>query len=155
MSYSPRHDTGKSASAAADVKKKRIIIYSVIGVLIAVFVVALVFTVVSGIGGSGSSSTVGTRHDVTINPNGGTSGGELEGLWKLDDITSYEFDGTGRGILHTAKDFPFAYSAENGVLSIDYDNDDGNDNTFGYSVEGIMLTLTRGEKTYQLFKETK
>lgn len=154
MSYSPRHDSNKPAVAEPDVKKKKMVVYSVVGVLIALFVVALVFVVISAVGNSGGGvNTVGTRHDVTINPNGGESGGVLEGVWKLDGITSYEFDGTGRGILHTAKDFPFAYSAENGVLSIDYDNDEGNDNTFGFSVEGEMLTLTRGEQVYQLFKK--
>lgn len=137
-------------------KAKRIIVYVVVGVLIAAAVTALIIMVVSG---SKSTEPVkhteALRHDVTVATDGGVDADKLKGLWVLDDITSYEFDGAGRGVIHTAIDFPFSYSAEGGVLYIDVDTDDARDCRYNYTIDGIMMYLDRGDAKYTLTKELK
>lgn len=157
MSYTPRHESGKSYNNASQNasagSKQKIIVYSVVGVLIAVALIALVFILTSGGNNGTVVHTEGNRHDVTVAANGGANGNEFEGLWKLDDITSYEFDGSGRGVIHTAKDFKFSYSADNGSLFIDIDTDDGRDSEYKYTIDGLIMTLSRGDATYILTKQ--
>ena len=137
-------------------KTKRIIVYVVVGILIAAAITALIIMIVSGSKGTKQvTHTEGTRHDVTVAADGGADADKLKGIWVLDDITSYEFDGTGRGIIHTAMDFPFSYSAEGGVLYIDVDTDDARDCRYNYNIDGIMMYLDRGDAKYTLTKELK
>ena len=153
------NNTGRrfSDSNKDDNKTKRIVVYVVVGVLIAAAVTALIFMIVSGSKStdSGVKHTEGARHDVTVAADGGADADKLKGLWVLDNITSYEFDGAGRGVIHTAMDFPFSYSAESGALYIDVDTDDARDCRYDYTIDGIMLYLDRGDAKYTLTKELK
>lgn len=159
MSYSPRHDSGGShgSQPQEDIARRKAVTIAIIAALLVAAAVALVFIIISATGGKQTETnrvvhTTGNRHDVTVAADGGASAGELEGLWKIDDITSYEFDGKGRGIIHTAEGFPFSYSAENGVLYIDIDTDDAHDSRYEYTIDGLTLTLVRGDSTYVFTK---
>jgi hypothetical protein len=152
------NNTGRrfSDSDKGDNKTKRIVVYIVVGVLIAAAITALIIMIVSGSKGTKQvTHTEGTRHDVTVAENGGADADKFKGIWVLDNITSYEFDGAGRGVIHTAMDFPFSYSAEDGALYIDVDTDDARDCRYDYTIDGIMLYLDRGDAKYTLTKELK
>ncbi|WP_405341660.1 DUF5640 domain-containing protein [Ruminococcus sp.] len=102
---------------------------------------------------NGVLPTAADRHDITLVPNGGANASELFGKWKLDQGTTYMFDGRGRGILLTGVDnYTFVYSAENGKLGIDMDTSAGNDFEYDYSVSGDSLTMIRDGKTFKLTK---
>ena len=156
MSYTPKHnDVPRRASDPVPKKSnKRAAVYAVIAGLLIVAVIAIIIIVVSGANNNSKTvtHTYGNRHDVTVAAGGGAAGGEFTGKWKLDDITSYEFNGTGRGVLHTAENFEFSYSAENGELYIDIDIDDARDSRFEYIFSGDTLTLSRDGSTYTLKK---
>ena len=103
---------------------------------------------------NGVLPTAADRHDITIVENGGANASELYGKWKLDEGTTYMFDGQGRGIMLTGVDnYTFVYSAENGKLGIDMDTAKGSDFEYDYSVSGDTLTMTRDGKTFTLTKE--
>lgn len=153
---SKQRGTRFADSGREDNKSKRIIVYIVVGVLIAAAITALIFMIVSGSKSTEQvTHTEGLRHDVTVAADGGADADKFKGIWVVDNITSYEFDGSGRGVIHTAMDFPFSYSAENGVLYIDVDTDDARDCRYDYTIDGIMLYLDRGDAKYTLTKELK
>lgn len=161
MSNSPKHEP--TAAAVTDEKKKQqITIVVIVAVLAVIAIVALVFILKPSGGGTSSSPlypdgvipTSGSRHDVSVLPDGGADAGELGGKWRIDKNTVYEFDGYGRGILHTAvDDYSFAYSAEDGHLNIDFDTDKGNDRDYKYTVEGETLTISLDDAVYTMTKE--
>lgn len=167
MSYSPKHDTDQTAARtsadkpAMDPKKKQkigvIVLLAVLGVIVIVMLVLILKP--SGPNPSplypdGVLPTSGTRHEVHVLPNGGKDAMEVNGLWRLDQVTLYEFDGYGRGIMHTAvDDYSFVYSAQDGLLEIDYDTDNGQDTEYTYVIDGDSLTISRGETVYQFTKE--
>lgn len=104
---------------------------------------------------NGVLPTSSDRHDITLAENGGANASELLGRWKLDEGTTYMFDGKGRGILLTGADnFTFLYSAEKGKLGIDMDTIVGNDFEYDYTVSGDTLTMTRdnGATSFTLTK---
>ena len=103
---------------------------------------------------NGVLPTAADRHDIHLVENGGANASDLLGTWKLDQGTTYVFDGQGRGIMLTGVDnYTFVYSAENGKLGIDIDTDKGSDFEYDYSVSGDTLTMTRDGKTFTLTKE--
>ncbi len=103
---------------------------------------------------NGVLPTAADRHDITLAENGGANASELLGKWKLDQGTTYMFDGKGRGIMLTGVDnYTFVYSAENGKLGIDMDTAKGSDFEYDYSVSGDTLTMTRDGNTFTLTKE--
>lgn len=102
---------------------------------------------------NGVLPTSADRHDITLAPNGGANASEVLGTWRLDQGTTYMFDGRGRGIMLTGVDnYTFAYSAENGKLGIDMDTAVGNDFEYDYSVSGDTLTMTRDGRSFTLTK---
>ena len=102
---------------------------------------------------NGVLPTSSDRHDITLAPNGGANASELLGTWKLDQGTTYMFDGKGKGIMLTGVDnYTFAYSAENGKLGIDMDTATGSDFEYDYSVSGDTLTMTRDGRSFTLTK---
>lgn len=104
---------------------------------------------------NGVVPTSADRHDITLAPNGGANASELLGTWKLDQGTTYMFDGKGKGIMLTGVDnYTFAYSAENGKLGIDMDTAAGSDFEYDYSVSGDTLTMTRDGRSFTLTKIT-
>lgn len=102
---------------------------------------------------NGVLPTAADRHDISLIPNGGANASELLGTWKLDQGTTYVFDGKGKGIMLTGVDnYTFNYSAEQGKLGIDMDTAAGSDFEYDYSVSGDTLTMTRDGKTFTLTK---
>lgn len=165
MSNPKKNETQKYAAPTADAKKKqqRTIVIGAVAVLAIVVIVMVVLLLKGGTSSRQTTSplypngvlpTSGSRHDVVLLPNGGKDAMEVSGLWRLDQITLYEFDGYGRGIMHTAvDDYSFAYSAQDGVLEIDFDVDNGRDIEYHYVISGDAMTLTNGESSYKFTKE--
>ncbi len=165
MSYSPKHDSSADRAvkkASPDAKKKQNIGLIALVAVLAVVVIVVVALLVrpdnsvksSPLYPDGVLPTSGNRHDVQLAPNGGKDAMEVNGLWRLDKVTLYEFDGYGRGILHTGvDDYSFAYSAENGFVEIDFDTDNGRDSEYSYVLDGDTMTFTRGDSSYTLTKE--
>lgn len=165
MSNTPNNETQKHTTPTPEAKKKqqRTIVIGVVAVLAIVIVVMAVLLINGGKNSQQTTSplypngvlpTSGTRHDVDLLPNGGKDAMEVSGLWRLDQITLYEFDGYGRGIMHTAvDDYSFAYSAQDGVLEIDFDVDNGRDIEYHYVISGDSMTLTSGDASYKFTKE--
>ena len=164
--------------SAADQKKKKTLTIAIVVVLCVVIAVSLLFIlapsdgsflgihgagVISGSGrGNGAQiqdgilPTSADRHDIHLAENGGANASDLLGKWRLDQGTTYVFDGQGRGIMLTGVDnYTFLYSAENGKLGVDMDTISGNDFEYDYSVNGDTLTMTRDGKTYTLKKEAE
>jgi|GEM_PF-1834438 len=108
---------------------------------------------------NGEIPTSGSRHDVTVETDGGVDAMEVIGNWRLDKGTVYSFDGYGRGVMLTpVENYTFAYSARNGHLIIDFDVDDGMDTEYTYVI-GVddlgkdTMTFTRDDKEYKFTKE--
>ena len=181
-SRSGSHTASRAKSSGGDKKKQKILIIAIIAVLVIVIVAALVLifipgaesgfgkifsgtdsyvpetqngtTIISQYYQNGVLPTSGDRHDVNVINGGGRNASDLEGKWSLDDVTIYEFDGLGRGIMLTGVDnYTFLYSAEDGKLCIDYDIDGGTDKEYDYTIDGDTLTPTSGSKTYVFTKE--
>ncbi len=113
-------------------------------------------TIISSYYQNGVLPTSADRHDIALVENGGANASELLGKWKLDQGTTYVFDGQGRGIMLTGVDnYTFLYSAENGKLGVDMDTIAGNDFEYEYTVNGDTLTMTRDGKTFTLKKEAE
>ena len=107
----------------------------------------------------GEIPTSGSRHDVTLETDGGADAMAVIGNWHLDKGTAYSFDGYGRGVMITpVENYTFAYSAQNGHLIIDFDVDNGMDSDYTYviGVDNLgkdILTLKRDDKEYKFTKE--
>ena len=71
---------------------------------------------------------------------------ELKGTWAVDEITTYHFDGAGKGAMILPElEIAFSYRCEDGVLSIDYDRENVRDRQFRYEVGRDKLILEDGE----------
>lgn len=130
-------------------QKKRDII--IIAILLAVLVVgvSVVFILTSRNPGQ-SNATRGTRHDVSVISGGGKDVAAVTGTWYYDTVTIYSFDGKGRGSMSTAVgSYPFSYSAQDGVLDIDFDTDRAEDGEYTYTVSPGTLIMTRNGIVYE------
>ena len=100
--------------------------------------------------------TSGTRHDVTVIEGGGRDAGELYGTWvDSHNASRLIFDGECRGIMVSdPKNVTFMYSAEDGLLRVDYDLDErADDIEYTYSISGDKLTMTHSGMTTVYTKE--
>lgn len=83
---------------------------------------------------------------------------KLHGVWRLDDTTSYEFDGKENGaMLISDSKYRFTYEIKKDKLFIDYESDILVDGEYTFKVKRDVLTLT-GENgtsgdTYELNKK--
>lgn len=67
----------------------------------------------------------------------------VQGTWKEDYFDSgYTFNADGTG-MDTFWELPFTYTAYNGVITITYDDESYAKDSFGYTVDGTSITLTR------------
>ena len=155
--YVPQHGgqrgrAPRKPSAASKANNKKILVFVAIGVAVVVFIVAAVFF----IKGSTTPSQTGSQ--------GGSSAGsdsdasamfalELKGTWEVDAITSYEFDGVGKGIMHTAiADYGFSYKADGFKLDIDFADTKVEDSQYSYAINGSQLIFTRWGVDYVMNK---
>lgn len=178
--------SAKSALSASDKKKQKGLIAAIVAVLVVVIIVALTFilapsdgsflgirgagvfpgkyvpevqsetTIISQYYKNGILPTSGSRHDISVIKGGGADAAEMLGKWRLDDVSSYIFDGAGRGMMITGVDnYSFVYSAQDGKLAIDFDTDKGNDFEYDYKIDGDTLTMTRNNQTFVLTKQAQ
>lgn len=78
------------------------------------------------------------------------SGRSLEGKWNMDDVTSYEFYGNGKGcmVLPTAE-YEFTYTVDSNTLYIDFAYDGAKDSQYIFTIDGNTLILDGGNATTQ------
>lgn len=126
---SPRHINRKRHKN----HRRKLILISVLTLVMAIFVVILLFK--------------GCSNDKNTNS-------ELAGVWYYDQYTEYEFDCEGNGCmcLDGNNHFEFTYKVENGVLYLDFALDYVTDCQYTYSVDGDKLTLVGGEGTAEVGK---
>lgn len=78
---------------------------------------------------------------------------KIVGMWTLDEATSYQFDGRGRGVMHlSVSEYEFSYKLGKDDLYIDFDDDNATDREYRYELDGDLLTLRFGDQTYELWK---
>lgn len=74
--------------------------------------------------------------------NGALHRDALRGSWMMEDGTVYEFDGKGSGMLRLPlSDLVFRYTAKDGVLRIDFTDEDATDAGYRYTRAGDTLRL--------------
>ena len=79
----------------------------------------------------------------------------FKGLWRIDSVTSYSFDGVSKGVMYTAvKDYPFTYGVRDDHIYIDYEDESSTDSSFTYSFKGATLTLSRWGVDYVMTKDS-
>lgn len=74
----------------------------------------------------------------------------LVGVWRMDEVTVYEFyrNGEGAMVLPSAE-YEFTYSVADGTLRIDFVFEGAKDAEYTFSVDGNVLTLCGGNATNQ------
>lgn len=82
----------------------------------------------------------------------------LQGTWRYDQNTTYEFDGTRHGCMDlTTIQVEFTYKVKKDVVTLDFADDNLSDCVYEFHVNGDELTLEGGEGTsggiYKLYKE--
>lgn len=83
---------------------------------------------------------------------------KLTGLWKLDDMTAYQFDNDGTGaMVLTNRKYDFTFKIKGDQLCIDYESEMLVDGNYTYLIKGDTLTLTEADSsnasTYELHKQ--
>lgn len=138
------YTTAKEAARAARRhrrKRQERILYSSVLVLLVIFVVGLVM-LLKGCSGDKLPK-------------------ELQGRWRYDQNTLYEFaaDGTGSLYLQDNIRYDFTCKAKDDTLYIDFKQDYVTDCEYSYFVDGYVLTITGGTGTatpgisYELTRE--
>ena len=78
----------------------------------------------------------------------GAQAKELKGTWIYSGNTSYTFNGRGKGSLDMIDvSLRFSYHVENGIISIDFEDNTVQDCQYRYSIDNDTLMLTGGEGT--------
>lgn len=116
-----RHSsTGNGKSGGG--KPVKYLPYILAGVVALVIVAVLLFLLLGGGGGQKTG---------------------LEGLWTVDGVTSYRFERGGKGAMELpSANYAFKYTVQDGVLSIDFEDEAARDNSYTYSVSDTTLVLT-------------
>lgn len=80
----------------------------------------------------------------------------LLGTWKIDNHTTYYFDGTGKGSLILPDDtYDFTYKISNKLVELDFEDPRATDSKYEFSVENDKLFLigkNANDGTYELKK---
>ena len=136
--FEPKHYPGNGRDSDPAKKKKTIIAVGAIALAVVVFVSALFF--------SGTFNRLFTADDTDCTA-------LFTGNWKIDDVTAYEFNGAGSGVMHTnVKDYAFSYSADSTVLHIDFESPAARDCDYRYSFSGATLMIYGNGFRYQMTK---
>lgn len=82
----------------------------------------------------------------------------LQGTWRYDEHTTYEFDGRRHGCMElTTIQMKFTYKVKKDVVTLDFVDENISDCVYKFHVESDKLTLEGGEGTsggtYKLYKE--
>lgn len=71
---------------------------------------------------------------------------KVKGIWNVDDVTAYHFDGKGHGALVLPdKEYKFVYKLTKNEISIDFESESAKDISFNYSLQKDKLILEQGE----------
>ena len=76
------------------------------------------------------------------------------GIWKYDDVTSYEFDGKGRGkLLLQTTDYEFKYNIVDNIIYIDFIDSNAKDSAYKFEIvnNNLFFTGTNGTIGYYKF----
>lgn len=83
------------------------------------------------------------------------------GLWNIDDVTKYEFDGKGRGKMllpESGLEYEFSYKIEDNEILIDFDSEEAKDFEYKYLIEENKIQLegkTPGSSKIEFIREEK
>lgn len=128
----------------SELKKQRLIfICIVVGII-------LIITIMIGVG-----------IDKIKNNNKMSEFDEFYGLWNIDGITKYEFDGKGRGKMllpESNLEYEFTYKINENKILIDFDSEDAKDYTYKYSINNNVLKVegeTPGSGKLEMTREEK
>ena len=76
------------------------------------------------------------------------------GTWVLDEVTAYRFDKDGTGALVLPdKEYPFRYRADDGTLTLDFEDEAVTDAVYQYRRERDRLILEAGQNQYILTRQ--
>ena len=71
---------------------------------------------------------------------------KVKGIWNVDDVTAYHFDGKGHGeLVLPDKEYKFVYKLTKNEISIDFESESAKDISFNYSLQKYKLILEHGE----------
>ena len=71
---------------------------------------------------------------------------KVKGIWNVDDVTAYHFDGKGHGeLILPDKEYKFVYKLTKNEISIDFESESAKDISFNYSLEKDKLILKQRE----------
>ena len=73
---------------------------------------------------------------------------EFKGIWFVDSITSFEFDGKGNGILKVPTDeYKFTYKIDKNQIYMNYEREEATDASYEYSFQEDKLNLEGIDET--------
>ena len=73
---------------------------------------------------------------------------EFNGNWSIDDVTSFEFDGKGNGILKVPTDeYKFTYKIDKNQIYMNYESEEATDASYEYSFQEDKLNLEGIDET--------
>ena len=79
----------------------------------------------------------------------------LKGVWSLDDVTIYSFNGKGHGTLSLPlNSYEFDYVLEDNVIKIDFTDADAIDRSYIFTVTEEELILTDSDENVFKFERT-
>ena len=126
--------SGKGERESARKKDKTVIVIIVAGIVILVIAIGLVCSYFIG---------RALEHD------------PLKGVWSLDDVTIYSFNGKGHGTLSLPlNSYEFDYVLEDNVLKIDFTDADAIDRSYIFTVTEEELILTDSDENVFKFERT-
>lgn len=114
-------------------KRRRIAVISAVAVLLLILAIILICKGCSG------------NHDLTV----------LQGAWRYDEYTEYEFDGKGNGCMCLDSDshFEYTYVVEGNTVKLNFELDYVTDCEYTFTASGNTLTLIGGKGTAEPGKE--
>lgn len=81
---------------------------------------------------------------------------ELSGTWKLDRVTKYTFDISGKGKMAVSdSEYEFNYTINNDEIKIDFVSEYAQDSTYDFIIDENKLTLLSKDKNKGAFELTK
>ena len=95
----------------------------------------------------------------SISKKEGKSLDDVTGLWDIDGITKYEFDGKGNGkMILPSSEYLFTYKIDGNQISIHFEDDSASDAIYQYSVNSDHMQfkgLSKGAVDVEFRRESK
>ena len=119
--------------------------------VIIIFIIILVFTVAIIVINKNGNKTINNNKKLKTKD-------ELVGTWAVDEVTKYEFDGSGNGIMKLpSSEYKFTYILHNNQIYIDFESDRAKDSDYEYNIENNNKLILKGIKatsgTFEFIKE--